>query len=162
MSHGLPKGAWLLLAVLVVPASGVALRHAVGPAARPDGGPTNARIWVSDLPGRMTGVGSTLVTVRTLGLIPEGNGAEVPLTSPNGGPMQFDLRTLRDGHVALAGAGIVPAGHYTALHVELADARLDLPLTLTLDVGREVDLLLDLDPLARSRSSARIASLRQR
>lgn len=160
MLHHPSRGVWLLIGALVVPATGMlALRHAVGPEARAQGGIANTRVWVTGvaLPER----GKVLdLTVETLSLIPE-QGAEVPLVSPTGVPIHLDLAELRGGRIALAGAGVVPAGRYAALRVGLGGASLTLPVFLALETGRELDLVVGVRGPA-SRPQARIASLEQR
>ena len=162
MTHGFSRGPWLLLA-LVLPATGVvALRHA-GTAAHPDGRPTNARIWVTELPGRQGGEEAGEVTLQSLSLVPPDGAAEIPLASPTGTPLRLERQALRRGRIALAGAGTVPVGRYAALRVGLPGASVDLPIDVSLGAGRELDLVVDVDRAqGAARPRARIASLEQR
>jgi hypothetical protein len=155
--HPSRRVVWFLVAVLVVPATGVlAMRHAIGPAARPYGAVANARIWLTGPAGE---AGNGRVVVQTMTLIPE-SGPEVPLSTPTGAPLAVDAREL-PGHVALAGAGVVPAGRYGALRLGLGNATRTLPLSLTLDAGRELDLVVGVHARPTG-ATARIASLEQR
>jgi len=156
--HPTRRAVWLLVGILVVPATGVlAVRHAIGPEARPYGAIANARIWVTGPAGGAAGGGR--LTVRTMSLVPE-KGAEVALPTPNGASLELDPRQL-PGHIALAGAGVVPAGHYAALRVGLGSETRTLPLALDLDAGRELDLVVGVQA-GPGGATARIASLEQR
>jgi plasmid stability protein len=94
-----------------------------------------------------------------MSLVPE-SGPEVPLATPSGRPLQLDPREL-PGHIALAGTGTVPAGRYAGLRLGLGGATRTLPLALTLDSGRELDLVVGVNTRPTG-ATARIASLRQR
>ena len=155
--HASPRAVWALISILV-PVTGVlAVRHAVGPAAPPDGMATNARVWVTGPPAGDAGGGR--LTLETMSLVPE-NGPDVPLTTPSGRPLELDAREL-PGHIALAATGAVPAGRYSGLRLGLGGAMRTLPLAFTLVAGRELDLVVGVK--ARSTgATARIASLRQR
>jgi hypothetical protein len=135
----------------------LAVRHAVGPAARPDGTIANARVWLTGPPAGDAGGGR--LTVETMTLVSE-SGADVPLTTPGGRPLQLDPRDL-PGHIALAGTGKVPAGRYAGLRLGLGGATRTLPLALTLDAGRELDLVVGVKARPAG-TTARIASLQQR
>jgi hypothetical protein len=161
MVHGTHRSAWLLLSILVVPATGVfALRHAVGPQARAEGPRANARVWVTDFSVPDRGKRAAPLTVEELSLIPE-SGPEVPLVSPTGAPIQVSLHEIDGGRIALAGAGAVPAGRYAALRVGIGGRDQDLPLVLALEAGRELDLVVGVKAQP-SGTRARIASLEQR
>ena len=156
--HAPPRAVWVLLSVLVVPATGVlAVRHAVGPQARPEGKIANARVWLTGPPLGDAEAGRFIV--QAMSLVPE-NGAEVSLSTPSGAPLEVDAREL-PGHIALAGAGVVPAGRYAALRLGLGGTSCSLPLTLTLDAGRELDLVVGVKAHPTG-ATARIASLGQR
>jgi len=149
---------WLLVSILLVPATGVvAMRHAVGPEASPDGRIVNARLWVTGPPGGDAGGGR--LAVQSMSLVPE-SGPDVPLRTLTGAPLELDARDL-PGHIALAGTGVVPAGHYAALRLGLGGATRTLPLALRLDAGRELDLVVGLTARPTG-ATARIASLEQR
>ena len=156
--HATPRAAWVVLSILVVPATGVlAVRHAVGPEARPETKIANARIWLTGPPAGEAGGGR--LTVQTMSLVAE-NGDEVLLSTPGGAPVEVDARDL-PGHIALAGAGVVPAGHYSARRLGLGGASRTLPLALTLAAGRELDLVVGVKARPTG-ATARIASLEQR
>lgn len=155
--HASPRAVWALLSILV-PVTGVlAVRHAVGPQAPPDGTVANARVWVTGPPAGDAGGGR--LTVETMSLIPE-RGPDVPLITPSGRPLQLDPREL-PGHIALAGTGAVPAGRYAGLRLGLGGATRTLPLALSLEAGRELDLVVGVKARPTG-ATARIASLRQR
>jgi hypothetical protein len=160
MVHVPARGALLLLGILAVPATGVlAVRHAVGPEAKPPGTLANARIWVTGL--AVDPMKEALdLTVQAVVLVPE-QGAEVALASPTGEPLRVALRSLRGGRIALAGAGAVPAGRYAALRVGIASATQTLPVALALETGRELDLVVGVRA-GKSGPTASIASLEQR
>ena len=156
--HAPPRAVWVLLSALAVPATGVlAVRHAVGPVARPEGKIANARIWVTGPPAGDAGGGR--VTVQTMSLVAE-DGAEVSLSTPSGAPVEIEARDL-PGHIALAGSGVVPAGRYAALRLGLGGAKRTLPLSLSLAAGRELDLVVGVKARPTG-ATARIASLEQR
>jgi hypothetical protein len=155
--HASPRAVWALLSILV-PVTGVlAVRHAVGPEARPDPAIANARIWLTGPPAGEGSEGG--LTVDTMSLVPE-SGPDVPVATPGGRPLRLDPREL-PGHIALVGAGVVPAGHYTGLRLGLAGTMRTLPLALTLDAGRELDLVVGVRARPTG-TTARIASLQQR
>ena len=161
MVHMAPRGVWLLLSLLAVPATGVlAVRHAIGPEAKAETTLANARIWVTGFAVGDLGKEAVDLTVQAVSLVPD-QGAEVPLASPTGEPLRVALRDLRGGRIALAGSGVVPAGRYSAIRLGMAAATQTLPVALALETGRELDLVVGVKP-GKSGPAARIASLEQR
>ena len=156
--HPTRRGVWLLVSILVVPATGVlAVRHAVGPEAQADGRIANARLWVTGPPGGDAGGGR--LAVQSMSLVPE-SGPDVPLRTPGGAPLEVEARDL-PGHIALAGTGVVPAGRYLFLRLGFGGKTRTLPLAFSLEAGRELDLVVGVTARPTG-ATARIASLEQR